>query len=849
MKKRILLTLAMSLLLVVILALSVSATQIGDLHYTLTESTDYEGFDGYAILSTDNQEITITDVVIPESVIFEEKTYVVTTISNNAFKGNKNITSIEIPSTVVTFKGDAFNGVSNLKKFNYTGTLEQWCKISTNYSNSVPLNYAKDIYFNNILLTELVIPEAVTEISSYCFYNCKSLTSIVMHENIKKINGYAFDGCTNITSLEYKGTLEQWYSSITFGSATSNPTYYVKDLEIDGEVVTDVVVPENITAITGYAFVNCQSLKSIELHDGVKSLGQGVFEGCTSITSIKIPDLVTSIPNSLFNGCTLLAEIDFPVKVTSIGKSAFKNCKSLPSIVILPDGVKTIDESAFQYCSSIKYIQFPTTLTKIGAAAFQDCSNLQFLDFGDNQNTFELPSWGVFMGCTSLKAVSLPVKLKSIPDRGFNGCTSLEAVYMPNTVTSIGTNYSGQGAFTYCENLYFVQEPFTVSQVYVDSEFPQPEKPDVYFLPTSLTGFGSKKGTEDIFMNCYSINKIVVFPEGFSNFHVAGVFRNCGRDEAKSIVFLGDMVNFKYDIEQSNITYYFVNESDLGLDDFTMVSRPTKNVGTNCKMIFCHSKAAYNLINVTSDVTVETAIELDENDVTWHVRAIVKVTPATCTEKEYTRYDCPCGVYIGTEETADAMGHLAGEIDSIKYTDGYLKIGYKYYLCDREDCTVESFTISDNAEYQVPAIFVNNGYSYSGTAILQGFAVNSDALVAYEEANQTTVQYGLVVGSVAKLGATNTLFDGTTLKAGAFSVSFDDKRNYSIFEMQVTGLTADYHNTELFVCAYVIDNGTVTYISNGANTSAVDPVTYNEVVANAEANQTTEIIIKKEENA
>ncbi|MBQ7906521.1 MAG: leucine-rich repeat protein [Clostridia bacterium] len=174
----------------------------------------------------------------------------------------------------------------------------------------------------------------------------------------------------------------------------------------------------------------------------------------------------------------------------------------------------------------------------------------------------------------------------------------------------------------------------------------------------------------------------------------------------------------------------------------------------------------------------------------------------------------------------------------IEYTD-FTKTGVKTHYCENEGCTYSS-------EETVPAIFVNNGYSYSGTAILQGFAVNSDALIAYEEANNTTVQYGLVVGSVAKLGATNTLFDGTTLKAGAFSVSFDDKRNYSVFEMQVTGLTADYQDTQLYVCAYVIDNGTVTYISNGANTSTVDPVTYKEIVA-VEAGKTTGIIIPKEE--
>ena len=181
----------------------------------------------------------------------------------------------------------------------------------------------------------------------------------------------------------------------------------------------------------------------------------------------------------------------------------------------------------------------------------------------------------------------------------------------------------------------------------------------------------------------------------------------------------------------------------------------------------------------------------------------------------------------------------AAIIVEISYSD-FTKAGEKVSRCENEGCTHR------NAE-PVPAIFANNGYSYSGTAFLQGFAVNLEALGAYE-ATGKTVQYGLAVASVAKIGATNTLFDGTTLKAGAFSVSFDDKKQYSIFEMQVTGLVDDYKDTELFVCAYVIDGDTVTYISNGANTTTVEAVTYNQVVASAEANQTTDIIVKKEEN-
>ena len=817
MKKKLLLIVAMIAVLVCLFAISVSATQIGDLHYTLTDSTSVEGYDGTAQLSTDNKTITISEVVIPSTVTYEEKTYLVTSIVSNAFQNNKNITSIEIPASITVFNGNSFSGTSNIAKVNYTGTLEEWCKIKFNYAGSTPLNYSKDLYINGELLTSLVVPETVTSISGWNFYNCKSLTSVVIHAGVTSIGGDVFNACSNITSVEYKGTLEQWYSSISFVNGNSNPTIHAKDLSINGEIVTSVVVPESITKINNYAFAGWKSLASVQLHDGVKTLGAGAFQNCTSLKSIQIPNAVTSFNSNLFNGCTALEAVNFPTKLTSIGDAVFSNCKVLPSIIIIPEGVTSINQYAFQNCSTIKYIQLPTTLANIGAAAFNNCTSLQFVDFGDNQNTFKMNSWGVFMGCTALRALSLPAKLQSLPDRCLNGCTSLEAVYMPNTITSIGTNYSGQGAFSKCEKLYFVQEPFSVSQEYVDGDFAQPTKPDVYYLPTSLTGFGSKKGTEDIFMNCYAINKVIVFPEGFTNFHIAGVFRNCGKNEAKAVVFLGDMVNFKYDIEQSNITYYFENKADIDLTSFTMVSRPTKNVGTNCKMVFCHSNTSYDLINVTGDVTVETAVLLDENDTSWHAKGILEVEDATCIKDEFTTYTCFCGVEIGTEKTGDALGHTRNDGDqyvAVNYHNKYTVNGYYVYACSR--CQ-ENY---DDATADAPALFIINGYSNTTGAIMQSFQVNKEAIADYNKYATTPIKYGILAAN----GALGTLNIGTSFVNGVISVDFTN-RSYDIMEMKIYGITSATQDTQLYCCGYVMVDDEIIYMDKNMADGAELPAT------------------------
>ncbi|MBR2444899.1 MAG: leucine-rich repeat domain-containing protein [Clostridia bacterium] len=921
MKKRILLTLAMSLLLVVILALSVSATQIGDLHYTLTESTDYDGFDGYAILSTDNQKITISEVVIPESVTYEEKTYKVTEAAYRAFYNNTKITSVEFGGNMVKFNDQVFNGAKNINRVNYTGTLEQWFNTyfganTTNGNDTAnPINYAKNLYINGNLLTELVVPSTVTTINPHLFRNCESLTKITIPNTVTAIRSNAFSGCVNIAEFKYTGTINEWVKNISFGNESSVPvTVNSKVYFANVQLEADFTLPEDVTSINAYAFAKfpfvsvklhngllynkignyafsqCTVLESVQLPSNLTRVTHGMFNGCTALNDIVIPETVTNFVNYCFQNCSSLETINIPSGAKEFGQYSFKGCSSLyyingtNGVLIFNEGTTYVNSFAFSECDRLEYVEFPSTIKNVGQGAFCYCNNLKLVSFdkvnakitnaianGESYTKVEFPSCGVFKGCPSLVAMSIPEGTTSLPDRFIaENCNSLTAVYMPDSMQTLRLNGVNQGSFDNAPNMYFVDKPFTVGQCYdgetLDlSKLVLPEKPTVYYMPSSLTGFsGNQLYTNNnqrgsMFINCKSINDVLVFGENFVDMRATAAFSGIGADSPKTVVFLGQLTQFVWGEGNANVTFVFANENVTDVTNMGLIKVYSTNNASNYKntgsvVFFCSSGKAYNfdvlsIANRSKDVNdalyAELAAALTEN-ADNHAYKCQDITDATCTETGLIKYYCPCGKYnLSLNETIDAKGHTKGEFDTIKYDNGFLKVGYYYYKCTA--CDVESFTILDKAEYQVPAIFVNNGYSYSGTAILQGFAVNFEALELYETTGKT-LQYGLAVASVAKLGATNTLFDGTTLKEGAFSVSFDDKKQYSIFEMQVTGLVDDYKDAELFVCAYVIDGDTVTYISNGANTTTVEAVTYNQVVANAEANQTTDIIVNKEEN-
>ena len=117
------------------------------------------------------------DMSIPETVTYQGTTYTVTSIEAEAFS---NITgalkSISIPKTITTIGDNAFHNCA-LKKV-YISDLAAWCRLKFTGSRQNPLNHGCQLYLNHIEVTELIIPNTITSIGDYAFYNCKSITSI-----------------------------------------------------------------------------------------------------------------------------------------------------------------------------------------------------------------------------------------------------------------------------------------------------------------------------------------------------------------------------------------------------------------------------------------------------------------------------------------------------------------------------------------------------------------------------------------------------------------------------------------------------------------------------------------------
>ena len=149
----------------------------------------------------------------------------VESIGDNAFKGCAGIKDFLLPASV-TFIGDgAFYSCSALEDLYYQGTIETWCNITfesglgiygKNYSN--PMEAAEHLYLydpvtgNPYEVTEVVIPDTITEIGGVQFRGMESLQSVVIPASVTRIGESAFSLCNALTDVYYTGSEGQWNS-------------------------------------------------------------------------------------------------------------------------------------------------------------------------------------------------------------------------------------------------------------------------------------------------------------------------------------------------------------------------------------------------------------------------------------------------------------------------------------------------------------------------------------------------------------------------------------------------------------------------------------------------------------
>ena len=415
----------------------------------------------------------VSELILPDTL---------TTMGNNSFYNCSSLTGITIPDSVISIGSRAFNNCSKLTSIVVSSA-------NTVYDSRENCNAIIETATNTLIqgCNTTIIPETVTAIGAYAFYNCDGLTGVTIPDSVTNIGNYAFYDCDGLT-----------INVVIPNSVTNIGSYAFQSSSITGLTIMDAITP-----IGQYAFESCSKLKEVNLGNNVTSIGSYAFYGSTEFSDLIIPDSVKSIGTYAFYCCSKLSNLHIGSGITSIPAYAFASI--IVKNLVIPDTVKTIGQMAFDYCSSmetlhigsgvttisntafsnckgIKELYIPASVTRIDSSAFQNCTKLETIVVSSANtvydsredcnaiiktttntliqgcNTTIIPETVTAIGayafynCTKLTGITFSSAITSIESNAFYNCDGLTEIVIPNSVKTIGSS-----AFDDCTNITLLE--------------------------------------------------------------------------------------------------------------------------------------------------------------------------------------------------------------------------------------------------------------------------------------------------------------------------------------------------------------------------------------------------------
>ena len=322
----------------------------------------------------------------------------VRSIGANAFNGYKILYSVSIGSGLVSSGADAFAGCTGLKEV-HINDMANWCEIDFANPNANPSTITRTFYLNEVLVSNIDIPESVTTVKPYAFYN-NLAKMVTVNDGVKEIGAEAFYNNTDLDMVIFGRSLYE-IGDEAFKGCTS-----LRELEFNGR----------LKAIGDNAFNGCSAVTSVTIPASMESIGESAFSGCTSLSTVYISDLAAWCgidftnheSNPLHLGGELMLDnemvtrVDTPEDVTEVKPYAFYGANAIVSVTASED-LKKIGDFAFYGNKMLGTANLSSELVKsIGANAFASCERLTSLSLGCNIGTL---GEGAFTGCTALTSV------------------------------------------------------------------------------------------------------------------------------------------------------------------------------------------------------------------------------------------------------------------------------------------------------------------------------------------------------------------------------------------------------------------------------------------------------------
>lgn len=281
-------------------------------------------------------------------------------VSDYAFYGLKELTSIKLPNTVTRVGKYAFANCASLLEF----FIGEGSKLT---------EYDDRAFYGCTSLIGLDMPDTMERIGSYVFYHT-AISALDLPAGIRELGSYAF---SNMSALETVDLSKPRGAEVTFGT----------NLFCYDEALNTVKLPEGLTEIGEGWFYNCGALRELDIPDTVRTIGGKAFHSA-GVEKLVIPEGVEELDLTLVSS---LREVTLPSTLKTL---CLYQCRSLEHVE-LPASVDTLASNCFYYCYKLREIVIPERISELNCG---------------------------FNGCTALEALVIPAATKIGDKVNFTGC-------------------------------------------------------------------------------------------------------------------------------------------------------------------------------------------------------------------------------------------------------------------------------------------------------------------------------------------------------------------------------------------------------------------------------------------
>ena len=353
----------------------------------------------------------------------------------------------------------------------------------------------------NSAVTSVAIPDGVTAIGDKAFADCAALKTVKFGSGLQKIGADAFEDSP--VSAAHIDDLAAWCAAEKDGRILgANPEQPIYELYSNGNLVTDLAIPDGVTEIADDSFSFISGIRTLTVPDSVTTIGSGAFFECRGLYKVTLGKGVNKIGEYAFNNCLKLVEIENNSSLRLSAGTALGEDTSNGSVTAYAHNVYTAASGASKIETTADGFVFYDSGTTTGTAldrkyllAYTGTSATPALPddykgasyhiiacafyYNDTVQSIAIPGgvWSIgdsaFRGCSALTSLTFELEeyaLVSVGDFAFAGCTALQTLHLPGVVY-------GSNVFTDCTGLQ------SIVLEKIDS---------VEYLGSQVFGFGSE---------------------------------------------------------------------------------------------------------------------------------------------------------------------------------------------------------------------------------------------------------------------------------------------------------------------------------------------------------------------